>query len=494
MDEPANAHPCDSILDQWEHLSSRQATLFKQTAEANRTLEDRVTELEKELGVWKLAYDSAQTDSVNLKAQVGRLQRNIGSWKDDNPLVIVLIDGDGHIFHQDLIQQGQAGGRAAAGKLKRGIITHLDSLADDLPTSSTTTGRSQVWVSIYCNISGLVDVLVGQGICTPDTFQSFCVGFNQASPLFSIVDAGSGKEAADTKIKECLRVFTKYPQTTHVFFGGSHDNGYTSTLTSLETEGLLTKITLLKGYKDLATEIRSLGLPQFDIPGLFATHKFPTSRSTPRLGSSSSLNPRLGSSSTTSRPGPTTSRSGSTTTQPLGKQHSKSSSSSASSSTTTTTAKANYLNNLLQDGNDKAPVIKVVDKTQSVLKLKPPPCVRHYIEDRKCTKSCRFSHAYILFPQHIQDLRDNARLTPCPSANRECSLIEFLRDFRFCSTLDTSLIFFLFRIRSCFDLLPSSTAFLLRPPFSVGLRSPLTSEFLEPLLFDLCLPSISVIL
>lgn len=64
-----------------EHLSSRQATLFKQTAEANRTLEDRVTELEKELGVWKLAYDSAQTDSVNLKAQVGRLQRNIGSWK-----------------------------------------------------------------------------------------------------------------------------------------------------------------------------------------------------------------------------------------------------------------------------------------------------------------------------------------------------------------------------------------------------------------------------
>lgn len=102
------------------------------------------------------------------------------------------------------IPQGQAGGRAAAGKLKRGIITHLDSLADDLPTSSTTTGRSQVWVSIYCNISGLVDVLVGQGICTPDTFQSFCVGFNQASPLFSIVDAGSGKEAADTKIKGML--------------------------------------------------------------------------------------------------------------------------------------------------------------------------------------------------------------------------------------------------------------------------------------------------
>ena len=406
MDEPDTAHPCDSILEQWEHLSSRQTTLFKQTAEANRTLEARVAELEKELGVWKLAYDSAQADSINLKTQVGKLQRNIGSWKDDNPLVIVLIDGDGHIFHQDLIQQGQAGGRSAAGKLKRGIITHLESLydaADDLPAASTI-GRSQVWVSIYCNISGLVDVLVSQGICTPDTFHSFCVGFNQASPLFSIVDAGSGKEAADTKIKECLRVFTKYPQTTRVFFGGSHDNGYTSTLTSLENEGLLSKITLLKGYKDLATEIRSLDLPQLDIPGLFASHKFPTSRS----------------GSTTARSGSTTSRSGTQTTNPAStKQHSKTNSASTSSSSTmtSTTAKANYLNNLLQDGNDKAPVIKVVDKSQSVLKLKPPPCVRHYIEDRKCNKGCRFSHAYILFPQHIQDLRDNARLTPCPTAN-----------------------------------------------------------------------------
>ncbi len=38
-------------------------------------------------------------------------------------------------------------------------------------------------------------------VCTWDEFDGFCHGFNQSTHLFSIVDAGNGKEAADTKIK-----------------------------------------------------------------------------------------------------------------------------------------------------------------------------------------------------------------------------------------------------------------------------------------------------
>ena len=34
-----------------------------------------------------------------------------------------------------------------------------------------------------------------------DQFEQFVMGFNQAAPLFSFVDVGIGKEAADSKIK-----------------------------------------------------------------------------------------------------------------------------------------------------------------------------------------------------------------------------------------------------------------------------------------------------
>lgn len=91
---------------------------------------------------------------------------------------------------------------------------------------------------------------------------------------------------------ECLRVFTRFPQTSAVFFGGTcvsrvprfgftaftggHDNGYTSALTSLENEGLLHKVVLLRGYKDVAIELKNLQLPELTIDGVFMTQKLPT--------------------------------------------------------------------------------------------------------------------------------------------------------------------------------------------------------------------------
>lgn len=76
---------------------------------------------------------------------------------------------------------------------------------------------------------------------------------------------------------ECLRVFTRFPQTSRVFFGGGHDNGYTSTLNQLQNEGLHSKITILRGYKDLAYELKSLNLPHVEIEGVFMTKKLQNS-------------------------------------------------------------------------------------------------------------------------------------------------------------------------------------------------------------------------
>ena len=58
-----------------------------------------------------------------------------------------------------------------------------------------------------------------------------------------------------------------------LFHAGGHDNGYLPTLTELQNEGLLDKVTLLQGYIDVAAELQSLGLPALRIESLFISEK-----------------------------------------------------------------------------------------------------------------------------------------------------------------------------------------------------------------------------
>ena len=65
----------------------------------------------------------------------------------------------------------------------------------------SSTGRGEIWLTIYCNKKGLTETLTSNNVCTAEEFEQFIMGFNQAAPLFSFVDVGIGKEAADSKIK-----------------------------------------------------------------------------------------------------------------------------------------------------------------------------------------------------------------------------------------------------------------------------------------------------
>jgi hypothetical protein len=94
-----------------------------------------------------------------------------------------------------MIRDGYSGGKAAAALLTRGINEHIMLEQDGAPP------RGQLWVSVFCNKSGLSETLNQHQLCTPDEFEAFWIGFNQASPFFSMVDVGAGKEAADAKIK-----------------------------------------------------------------------------------------------------------------------------------------------------------------------------------------------------------------------------------------------------------------------------------------------------
>ncbi|KAJ7786351.1 hypothetical protein B0H16DRAFT_28332 [Mycena metata] len=382
MDERA------SPMHRWESLLEEQSAIFKRTTDENELLRLRVIELERELGVWKLGFTKADEDNATLKGSNAQLESILGSLKNDNPLLLCLIDGDGHIFKKELITQGRSGGRQAAMLLTKGL-TDYTARATDTPQMS----RAQVWLTVFCNKTGLIDTLVNQDICTKEQFKEFCFGFNQAAPLFSILDVGPGKESADSKIKEYLRVFTRFPQTSFVFFGGGHDNGYTSSLTLLENEGLMHKIVLLRGYKAIALELRNLNLPEITVDGVFMPRKL--------------SNPFTRNKGQLPEHGPAMSAPGS----PKKTSIHSTPSSSGDEPRYLEPGVVGHINEVLLSFLLSIPL-------QPLHKQTPPPCTFFYLSACKQGAKCTYGHDYILTPENYHDLRENGKKAPCPMINR----------------------------------------------------------------------------
>lgn len=105
-----------------------------------------------------------------------------------------LLDGDGCIFSENYLKDGEEGGKLAAATLKQEILT-----------TSAEGAIGTLCVFIYMNQSGLRDTLAANHVCSVTQFTDFVLGFNRSTELFSIVDVGKGKEAADAKLRgECL--------------------------------------------------------------------------------------------------------------------------------------------------------------------------------------------------------------------------------------------------------------------------------------------------
>jgi hypothetical protein len=106
----------------------------------------------------------------------------------------VLLDGDGMIFTEELLQQGERGGKEAASRLWS-AMNHF--VQQDLPHLSSP----KILARIYANVKGLGDVLQKSGIVDrASLFEDFARGFNGSKLLFDFVDVGTGKDKADDKI------------------------------------------------------------------------------------------------------------------------------------------------------------------------------------------------------------------------------------------------------------------------------------------------------
>jgi hypothetical protein len=354
----------------WDETLTRLLNLSTATVKRNVELETRLADLEVELTVWKQAHattlEASERQVTAHNVQLSSLNRQISSlesFKNQSPLILCVLDGDGNIFAENLLKLGQQGGRQAAQQFTKGIAQYLSN--EDVHCF----GRLSFWVTIYFNKSGLLETLVAHNKCTSEQFEAFCVGFSQASPRFLMIDVGPGKEAADAKIREYLQTYTRFPQTLRVFFGGGHDNGYASTLTALENEQFLGKLVLLEGYDDVANELRKLALPSLKLEGLFMSQKL------------SYLPKKLapltmpGSKSVTTNGGLMSPRS-----------PSNSSSSSAK---------------------------RLVNPALPLHKQSPPPCNEYYLMSCFKGTTCKYSHDYELTPEQRAVLANNAKKGPC---------------------------------------------------------------------------------
>ena len=150
--------------------------------------------------------------------------KQMARGQERNPFVLVLIDGDGYIFDDDLISSGAEGGQRAAHLLNETVKESLRHRGLE---------NCSIMVRIYANLSGLSKTLSKVKLAGPEkrSLAPFVANFNRSNELFDFVDAGELKENADYKLRAMFRLFAENAQCKHIYFAGCHDVGYISELT-----------------------------------------------------------------------------------------------------------------------------------------------------------------------------------------------------------------------------------------------------------------------
>ncbi|KAI9373674.1 hypothetical protein BJX61DRAFT_532987 [Aspergillus egyptiacus] len=205
----------------------------------------RVTELESIYQQEQLDHErekrfnrDIQIHEMELMEQISRIEAIMSR----EPFIVVLLDGDGMVFQDELLQLGEEGGHKAAKQLSTAVEAYVTENFPSLISPKIIT-------KMYVNMKGLCDACVRGGITTdPSVVDEFARGFNGSFPLFDFVDVGAGKGAAHDKIKETVKLHLYNCHCHQIFLGCSDESPYTQTLeeTLADTE-LLGRISLIEG-------------------------------------------------------------------------------------------------------------------------------------------------------------------------------------------------------------------------------------------------------
>ncbi|KAF4828203.1 hypothetical protein CGCTS75_v007569 [Colletotrichum tropicale] len=207
---------------------------------------------------------------------------------ESNPFVFVIIDGDGAVFQDMLLKAGADGGSQAGYLLHNEIMNYV--------SEAYPQAASQDWsvmVQIVLNLDGLAKKLHACGIISNTaaerTLSDFGRGFGRAQPLFSFIDVGSGKESADHKIRETLRLMVRINQCKHIFFGPCHDNGYLPVLEPYKLDPkVYPRLTLIE-TTPAEEGFKHLNFHRISFKSVFRSEKLPDRVERPSVSSVSSV-------------------------------------------------------------------------------------------------------------------------------------------------------------------------------------------------------------
>ncbi|KAK8022579.1 hypothetical protein PG993_013346 [Apiospora rasikravindrae] len=226
-------------------------------------------ELLTRLDSTKLELHQTKLD-LESESQTRRLlQQEKKEWEareEKRPFVAALIDADAdvYMFDEELFKKGEKGGVEASDALLAAVQSYLKE----------TLGFSveiDIVVKAFANMAGLREALQRRGTpCEIGQLRAFASGFNNRQALFDFVDVGSGKERADSKIRENISFFVDSFQCKHLMLACGHDTGYAPFLGQFVADKQIAdRITLIKGRSQLPTDIRRLELKRTQFNDVF---------------------------------------------------------------------------------------------------------------------------------------------------------------------------------------------------------------------------------
>lgn len=180
--------------------------------------------------------------------------------KSRNSYFLVLIDGNGYLFNDELVRDKEEGGMRAARMLNDAIEKYI---RESLPQFKDV----RVIVRIYADLTNLSKQLAKAKLTGLEkrSLAPFSAAFTRAMHLFDFVDA-LDEEGTKFKIRESFKLAVEDSSCSHILYAACHDASYLSQLTPYT--GARDKITLVQGA-DFNSEFHKFGLNVTQFPTIF---------------------------------------------------------------------------------------------------------------------------------------------------------------------------------------------------------------------------------
>ncbi|KAM0282019.1 hypothetical protein ACHAQH_003225 [Verticillium albo-atrum] len=237
----------EAFQEQDDKRTQWMRSMHQELSDITEKYQNVCRDLERE----KIAGRGLQTVSKQWEGRFDDLTKSIA----EKSFVLVLLDADAdaYMFKPEYYSR-PGGGQKAAHDLQAALKQYIGQTMPEL-------SGLPIVLKAFANADGLADVLVRSRVTrTPKGLWDFAMSFSQACETFDFVLVGSGKDRADEKIKELLKLFFGNPTCRHVIFGACHDNGYVRSLERLTaSEEAKERLTLLESFQ-VGWEYRSLGI------------------------------------------------------------------------------------------------------------------------------------------------------------------------------------------------------------------------------------------